>query len=200
MSRPRKIRRGAPGRAAAALAGVLAVTAAIAGGCRSSIDSSATAEIFEGLSLLDHRGEPFGSEQLHGRWTYVFFGFTHCPGVCPATLSVLARTRDRLADAAPGVPVQIALVTVDPARDSPNALAAYLRPFGEGFVGVTGEAENLRACRERLGVSSRAGQGTLIDHSAAIYVFDPGGRLVEGVESQRDVESLARAVLARAQR
>ncbi|HZD53929.1 MAG TPA: SCO family protein, partial [Woeseiaceae bacterium] len=85
------------------------------------------------FSLVDQEGRPFTRERLRGRTSLLFFGFTHCPDICPTTLEQLASARQQLADEGPAP--QIVFVSVDPERDTPEKLAAYVRHFGKGIVG-----------------------------------------------------------------
>jgi protein SCO1 len=120
------------------------------------------------LKLANHKG----------RVVLMFFGFTHCPEVCPTTLATLAQVRKQLgADAAR---VQVVYITVDPERDTPQRMAAYLRAFDAGFVGGTGKPEQLAAVRQQYGVHMKrlpmpGGYG--IDHGTSVYVIDRQGRL-----------------------
>ena len=88
---------------------------------------------------MDFRGEPFGPDRLKGRWSFLFFGFTHCPDVCPTTLSVLAKvSRELEPDNGRGDGAQFVFVSVDPARDTPARLGEYVAYFDPDFLGVSG--------------------------------------------------------------
>ncbi len=90
------------------------------------------------FTLTDHHGKRFGRERLSERWTFVFFGFTHCPDVCPATLFTLAGVAKSLETLDPQERPAVTFLSVDPMRDTPAALAAYVLHFNAGFLGVTG--------------------------------------------------------------
>lgn len=128
------------------------------------------------FSLVDQRGAAFDKASFEGHESLVFFGFTHCPDICPATLQQLALTRRRMAgpDGA-GFP-RIVLISVDPERDSPAALAAYVEHFGAGITGVTGELEELRRLTSALGIyfekSPGADGGYGVDHSAVVLLIN----------------------------
>lgn len=128
------------------------------------------------LSLTSHRGEAWDTTQLsQTKLSYVFFGFTHCPDVCPATLAVLAEMAAVLQD-----PPQVILVTVDPDRDDAATLGDYLSYFDERFVGLTGPRASLETVYQTLGVAVyRAPQqseaGYTIDHSAGLFIVDEKG-------------------------
>jgi len=130
--------------------------------------------------LTDHRGTPFTRADLKGRWSLVFPGFTHCPDICPATLAILDRTQALLGPR--GSELQVMLLSVDPERDTPEALARYLEFFNPGFVGVTGEQDQLQRLYEGLGVQHiripGAGGEYSVDHSAALLLINPEGSLV----------------------
>ena len=93
---------------------------------------------FGELNLIDQRGEPFTRDRLVGRWSLVFFGFTYCPDICPTTMAFLDRFMDEL-EGTEVEDTQVVMVSVDPARDSVEQLAAYVPYFNPEFVGVTGE-------------------------------------------------------------
>src|SRR6266404_3169749 len=92
------------------------------------------------FQLTDHQGQPFTAAELQGRPSLVFFGFTHCPDVCPTTLVKVAQVKK--VGALPGV--QVLFVSVDPERDTPAALALYVHAFDPDFIGLTGEANAIK--------------------------------------------------------
>lgn len=132
------------------------------------------------FSLIDQDGEPFNQESLRGSWNLLFFGFTHCPDICPATLQQLAVVQTRLGedglppDEIPGV----ILISVDPARDQPATLASYVKHFGDAVRGVTGPEQELDALTRSLGIYYEVngeGDDYTVNHSAAVVVIDPNG-------------------------
>ncbi|HEX7012118.1 MAG TPA: SCO family protein [Steroidobacteraceae bacterium] len=133
------------------------------------------------LDFVDHRGQPFGLERLKGRWSLLFFGFTHCPDVCPTTLSLLAETEKLLADLPEAGRPQVVLVSVDPKRDTPEKLADYVQFFSRTFTGITAEPGVLDEFTRQMGVPvaiRELGEGQYtVDHSAAIFLVGPDGRL-----------------------
>ena len=110
------------------------------------------------FALLDQSGQPFTPARLQGRWSLVFPGFTHCPDVCPTTLGLLKIVDQKLgADADRR---QVLFLTVDPARDTPQALAPYVQFFSPRFTGVTGEAAEIDRMASALGIAySKVGEG-----------------------------------------
>ncbi|HEX5420864.1 MAG TPA: SCO family protein [Gammaproteobacteria bacterium] len=128
--------------------------------------------------LTDDRGRPVTGAQFHGDVTLLFFGYTHCPDVCPATLAILDAARQKLGEE--GKRVKILFVSVDPKRDGPKELADYTQAFGDGVVGLTGTQAELQALTKRYRVAFRYGDpdkngNYLVYHSAAIFAFDPQG-------------------------
>ena len=116
-------------------------------------------------------------ESFRGQWSLIFFGFTHCPDICPATLQQLAIARSRvLAEGETEFP-NILLISVDPERDTPEIMAEYVGHFGPGITGVTGSLDELRNLTSALGIYfEKAGDENgsySIDHSAVVLVITP---------------------------
>jgi len=116
---------------------------------------------------------------LDGKWSLVFFGFTYCPDYCPTTLGVLDATKQALGDRADDV--QIIFITVDPARDTPQALKDYLSSdgFPEGVIGLTGTPEQVRAAADAYrAVYQKVGEGEAytMNHSLTVYLMGPDGK------------------------
>jgi protein SCO1/2 len=134
----------------------------------------------ESFALSDHNGNTFDNAALRDRWSFLFFGYTHCPDVCPITLNVLNSVAQRLGD--DDAEVRFIFVTIDPERDTPELLARFVTYFNGDFVGVTGSADELEQFTKQLGVlymrtaPEGSPEGYLMDHSAAVFLFDPGGR------------------------
>jgi len=132
------------------------------------------------FSLVDHHNRPFDNTALQGHWSFLFFGYTHCPDVCPTTLSVLNSVAQKLADST--IPVRVVLVSIDPQRDTPEQLAQFVTYFNKDFIGVTGDAAALDPLTRQLGVlhtrvkDPAQPDNYLVDHSAAVYLIDPAGR------------------------
>jgi len=128
--------------------------------------------------LADQALRPFGRDQLRGHWTLMFFGFTNCPDVCPTTLATLSAVRRQLADLPAAEQPAVVLVSVDPARDTPEALGRYVQHFDPQFLGVTGPPPSLEVLTRDLGVAfsigpPAAGGNYSVDHTAAIFLIDP---------------------------
>jgi protein SCO1/2 len=132
--------------------------------------------------LLDHRGESFGPERLQGQWTFLFFGFTHCPDICPTTLQTLAAALTALEDLPEDERPSVVMISVDPERDTPDQLAGYVPYFDPDFLGATGPEPSLQPLAAGLGVAygqtpNEDGTSYTVDHTAAIFLVDPAGRL-----------------------
>jgi len=135
------------------------------------------------FELTDHHGQAFDLDRLKGRWSFMFFGYTHCPDVCPMTMDTLKRVAGRLEGQEAGADTQVVFVSVDPARDTPEHLKNYVEYFNPEFLGATGGAEQLMAMTRQLGIIYDLNDGDgkkdyLVDHSAAVLLTDPQGRLV----------------------
>ena len=134
--------------------------------------------------LTDHEGNEVGPETLTGKPTMVFFGFTFCPDVCPTTLSDISDWLDALGEDAEGL--NVIFITVDPDRDTVEAMAEYVGYFHPAIRGWTGQAdqvaravEDFRATYERVPTE---GGGYTMDHTASVFLFDATGRFVSTVD------------------
>lgn len=134
------------------------------------------------FDTVDHTGKPFGLERLKGHWSFLFFGYTHCPDICPVTLSVLDRVQQQLQQK--GVDnVRTLFVTVDPERDTPERLAEYVHYFNPAFIGLGGSEARVQTLTAQIGIAASkqesSGDGDyLVNHSSAVFLVDPRGRLV----------------------
>ena len=138
------------------------------------------------FSLTDQYGRAVTDESFRGEWLIVFFGFTHCPAVCPATLSKLAAALDELRNQ--GKDVRVVLITVDPERDAPEVLAKYLEPFGPRFVGLTGTMKQLAAATRIFRAYSQQQPASAdgaydVQHSTHLYLVGPDGRFRRQISS-----------------
>jgi protein SCO1/2 len=152
------------------------------------------------FALEDHHREAFTLDRVTGRWTLLFFGYTHCPDVCPVTLSVLKNAIARMAEADADAELpQVVFVSVDPERDTLEHLASYVSHFNPGFLGVTGSDEKLAVLTRQLGIlylrtEPNADGDYLVDHTAAVFLIDPRGHLVALFQAPHAVERIARDV------
>jgi protein SCO1/2 len=141
--------------------------------------------IIDDFALQDASGQLFSLEQLRGNWTLMFFGFTHCPDVCPTALYELQNLKSLLekeADSDLDIP-RIVFVSVDPERDSAEKLSQYLSHFDPGFTGVTAAHEQLQPFTRQVGIAyhiedHEAGATSYaVDHSSGILLMNPAGQL-----------------------
>jgi len=148
------------------------------------------------LSLVRHDGQALGAEYFKGHWTLVFFGFTHCPDICPTTLALLARTTHSLADLPAPEQPRVLLVSLDPERDDARQLAAYVTFFDPAFIGATGSAAQVARAAAAFSVPyarvALPDGGYTIDHGAGIFVVGPSGGIVAIASGARDPAVLAR--------
>ena len=132
------------------------------------------------FSLVDHNGQAIGRDVFSGQWDMVFFGFTHCPDICPLTMQVLAHVRQQLADSGQETLPRVVLVSVDPERDTPELLGQYIDYFGDDNLGITGELDELRKLTRALGIffekSILDGDDYSVDHSAVVLIINPSGQ------------------------
>jgi len=133
-----------------------------------------------GFTLTDHTGAPRTLADYRGKAVLIFFGFTHCPDVCPTTMLEAAEAMKLLG--AKAERVQVLFVTLDPERDTPEMLAHYVPAFHPSFVGLWGDPETLartakdfRVFYQKTALSSSGSYS--IDHTAGSFIFDPEGRL-----------------------
>ena len=117
----------------------------------------------------------FSNQSLEDKWSLLFFGYTHCPDVCPLTLHQLAQANKELADKLDSTP-DIIMVSVDPDRDTSEILQKYVRSFGENVSGVTGKNEELDKLTSQLGIFYNAnkheGENYSVNHSAAVILIN----------------------------
>jgi protein SCO1/2 len=132
----------------------------------------------EAFQLADAAGQPFTLAQLQGHPTLLYFGFTHCPDVCPTTLAALAQVQK----SAPLPAAQVVFVSIDPERDTAAMLKAYLGAFDAQFIGVRGPPDALTPLLRSLSAiavrQELPGGDYTMDHSATLYLLDTRARLV----------------------
>ena len=138
------------------------------------------AEYARTLSLTDQHGQPRTLADFKGKVTLVFFGFTQCPDVCPSTMAELAQIRAKLG--ADGNRVQGVFVTLDPERDTPELLQAYMAGFDPSFIALRGTLEQTAAAAKEFKVfyakvPGKSPGSYSLDHTAGSYVFDTHGKV-----------------------
>lgn len=134
--------------------------------------------IIKDFSLLDQTGAEFSNENLKGKWSIVYFGFTHCPDICPTTLAKLARLMEVL-ESEVAEQTQVILVSLDPARDTAEKLREYMGHFNPNFIGVTGDFMTILSLTRNLNVAFSKvvleGGDYTIDHTGHLVLIDPKG-------------------------
>lgn len=151
--------------------------------------------------LAGHDGKPFDNAALKGRWSFLFFGFTHCPDICPTTLATFNEVH-RALRASPGgaADVRFVMVTVDPERDTPQVLGKYVPAFNPEFLGVTGDAAEIGRLCDSLGVKYAKHPGPTpasyqMDHSSSVLLADPQGRFRGVFAPPHDAQNMLKGFL-----
>ena len=146
------------------------------------------------VQLVDHRGEEFGVERLQNRWSLIYFGFTNCPDLCPLTLTQFAKLDEELG-IEPTPPIQYIFISVDPDRDTPDRLGAYVEFFLPELIGVTGKSVDLEKFASQLAVGFKAhsdqGENYPVDHSNAILLVNPAAEFQAVLTAPHTTERLA---------
>ena len=157
---------------------------------------SGSAAIGGRFALVDQDGIARTDKDFRGRYLLIYFGYTYCPDVCPATLAVMADAMKKLGPA--GDRITPIFVTVDPARDTPKALKTYLANFGPRFVGLTGSGDAIEKIEKAYSVYAAReplqGGGYAMTHSNTIYLMGPNGKFVAHYEEEIGPDKLADAL------
>jgi protein SCO1/2 len=145
------------------------------------------------FTLTDQNGAKRSDSEFRGKYMLVFFGYTFCPDVCPTTLAVMAAALDKMGAGADRiVPV---FISVDPARDKPEVLKAYLSAFGPRFVGLTGTEDEIAATAKAYRVYIQAhkdeGENYTVDHSGVVYLMDKSGAFLANYSLDASPDKLA---------
>lgn len=135
------------------------------------------------FTLTDHHGKALRLSDLKGKAVLLAFGFTHCPDICPTTLSNLAAVNDALPERE-RERVQVVFISVDPKRDTPEQLARYVPFFNSSFIGLTGDEDQIKKTAKEYGVfyeyaplvTNSAKDSYTVNHSSYVYLIDPAGR------------------------
>lgn len=147
------------------------------------------------FTLTDHTGREVTEKTFLGKYMLVFFGFTFCPDICPTELQVITAALDQMGPA--GEVIQPVFITIDPARDTPEVLKAYVSNFGPRLLGLTGTPEQIAAAAKAYRVyyakaaNSGADENYVMDHSTIIYLMGPDGRFVRHMPYTTDAAKLA---------
>jgi len=148
------------------------------------------------FELNDQYRQAFNLERLKGEWSFVFFGYTYCPDICPTTLSALTGVVKQLQEDPQGLTnIQVVFVSVDPQRDTPDILEAYLKYFNEAFQGVTGAQQDIDSLTRQFGAGymiepeTRPGE-YLVSHTSSIFLVDPYGQLIAAFPPPHDANTI----------
>jgi protein SCO1/2 len=149
------------------------------------------------FQLVDQNNRPVDQHLLDGKWTAVFFGYTFCPDVCPTTLTTLGQAQSLLGEKAGRL--QVVFISVDPGRDTPSQLKAYLSSpvFPKGTVGLTGSPAQVAQAAKAYKVfyqQEGSGDGYSVDHTAAIYLMDPHGKFNRGLAENLKPDEFAHQI------
>ncbi len=132
------------------------------------------------FTLVDQYGADFDAERLNGHWSLMFFGYTHCPDICPTALTNMRFLYAKMNEEE-RASTQVVFVSVDPKRDTPEHLKQYMAYFNEAFIGLTGKREQIDALARKAGAiyffdGDTSGDEYIVNHSAQILLVDPKGR------------------------
>lgn len=152
-----------------------------------------------GLNMIDHTGQPRTLADYNGKALVVFFGFTHCPDVCPTALAHISQSLSLLGDQAKDV--QVMMISVDPERDTPEILANYVKAFNPDFAGLTGTTDQLKETARSFKafyakVPDRSNNTYTMDHTASFYLFDKNGQARVLVNATAPADQLAADIKA----
>ena len=149
------------------------------------------------FQLETHDGGQFHSEDLAGYWTYLFFGFTNCPHICPTTVALMAEAEAQIRALPKGDAFRGLFISVDPERDDAAGIAAFLGRFSGSFIGLRGARPEIRKVAQDVNVAFATlpdGQGGVtVEHSTHIVLIDPQGRYRGFINRPREAEALVSA-------
>lgn len=155
------------------------------------------AKIGGGFNLVDHNGKPASSDDFLGQWLLLYFGFTHCPDICPEELEKMAEVVDKMEKE--NRSLQPLFITVDPKRDGVKEVAEYIKEFHPKMIGLTGTEEQIKHCCRNYRVYYSQGpededEDYIVDHTIIIYVINPDGEFVDYYGQTKDVKMIMDSV------
>lgn len=146
------------------------------------------------FTLMSTNGKRVGHDELMGQWSLLYFGYTHCPDICPTTLSALSQAMKQLTKQP-----QVIMVSVDPERDTPKKLKAYLASFNTSFVGYTGTFHHVVQLAQEVNITFGKVPGSTpgsyeVNHSANIVVVNPAGKYAGFIRPGPKPDNVARVM------
>ncbi|EAZ21820.1 protein SCO1 homolog 1, mitochondrial isoform X1 [Oryza sativa Japonica Group] len=160
--------------------------------------SVGTAAIGGPFNLLNHDGKPVTQKDFFGKWTLLYFGFTHCPDICPDELQKMALAIDKIKEKAKMEVVPV-FITVDPERDTVEQVRDYVNEFHPNLIGLTGTTDEIRKVARAYRVyymkTEEEGSDYLVDHSIVMYLMNPKMEFVKFYGKNYDADSLADGII-----
>lgn len=169
--------------------------AALQGALKTSIALPLNFKTVPDFELLDVNAAPITQAIFDDRWSIVFFGYTHCPDVCPITLQVMKNVVSKVSEQQQTVP-QIVFMSVDPVRDTSEIMKNYISFFDEEFVGITGDMNAVHALTRSLGIvasftaNSDDPESYIVDHTASLLLIDPQKRVRAKISAPHIAETI----------
>jgi cytochrome oxidase Cu insertion factor (SCO1/SenC/PrrC family) len=158
-------------------------------------DQAKTLADFE---LRDQNNQPFGIAQLKGKWNLLYFGFTHCPDICPVSLQAMADMMEAIDDKHVSDDIRVTFVSVDPDRDTPALLKSYVEYFNPSFIGATAPLPELKKLTTSIGIVHKLEKNSddqasyLVSHSGAIVLLNPQAEFSGLFSAPHDALAMAR--------